>query len=339
MVNRQHEAGFVLATLIFFLTALTVLIAVTVPVYQMQAKRIQEQELMFRGGEYIRAILKFRQKFGAWPPSIDALVETNGVRFLRKRYTDPITGKPFRILTVNADNTINGSVLSKPNNPFQSNNPFQQNNPFGTQTPNQSGQPSQPGQPAQSGQPQSGQPQLGQLQPFGGSGCSASLTQTGASSSTAQGQPAGGQQTAPSQSTTPSPSSQTPSQSSQASGGFPNQLPTANTTPIGQGIIGVASDSEQGSVMVYNNCHKYNQWEFIASPNIKFDSNGFPIVVMPTASSGPFGVGAGNAGTSAPASNPFGQPSTNTTQPNSPFGFGAPQSPQQTTPPRPPGQE
>src|SRR5215469_5099619 len=108
---KRQQAGFALATLIFFLTAATILIAVTVPAYQMQAKRIQEEELIFRGEEYIRAIQRFQRKFGAWPPSIDALVQTNGQRFLRKAYTDPITGKAFRLITINPDGTVNGSTL------------------------------------------------------------------------------------------------------------------------------------------------------------------------------------------------------------------------------------
>src|ERR1051326_1616325 len=101
--SRRAPAGFALAVLIFFLTAASILIAVTVPVYQMQAKRAEEEELIFRGEEYVRAIQKFQRKFGAWPPSIDALVETNGIRFLRKAYKDPITDKPFRLITINAD--------------------------------------------------------------------------------------------------------------------------------------------------------------------------------------------------------------------------------------------
>src|SRR5215471_630962 len=138
-MTRPRQEGFVLATLIFFLTAVSVLIAVIVPAYQMQAKRAEEEELIFRGEEYIRAIQKFQRKFGAWPPSIDALVETNGLRFLRKRYTDPITGKPFRILTINPDGTVNGSLVFKANNPFQPNNPFG-SSPFGPPGSNQPGQ-------------------------------------------------------------------------------------------------------------------------------------------------------------------------------------------------------
>jgi hypothetical protein len=48
---------------------------------------------MERGKQYIRAIKLYYKKFGAYPPSIEALVKTNNIRFLRKRYTDPITGK------------------------------------------------------------------------------------------------------------------------------------------------------------------------------------------------------------------------------------------------------
>ena len=32
-------------------------------------------------------------KFHAYPPNVDALVNTNEIRFLRKKYIDPITGK------------------------------------------------------------------------------------------------------------------------------------------------------------------------------------------------------------------------------------------------------
>ena len=84
--SKNPESGFALAALIFFLTAASILIAVTVPSYQMQAKRIQEEELIFRGEEYMRAIQKFQRRFGVYPPSLEALQETNGIRFLRKPY-------------------------------------------------------------------------------------------------------------------------------------------------------------------------------------------------------------------------------------------------------------
>ena len=43
--------------------------------------------------QYRRAIQLYYRKFHAYPPNIDALVNTNNIRFLRKKYIDPMTGK------------------------------------------------------------------------------------------------------------------------------------------------------------------------------------------------------------------------------------------------------
>ena len=45
------------------------------------------------GCSIARAIKLYYKKFNAYPPNVDALVKTNEIRFLRKRYTDPMTGK------------------------------------------------------------------------------------------------------------------------------------------------------------------------------------------------------------------------------------------------------
>ena len=48
---------------------------------------------MQRGKQYMRAIQLYFGNSTAYPPNVDALVKTNEIRFLRKRYTDPMTGK------------------------------------------------------------------------------------------------------------------------------------------------------------------------------------------------------------------------------------------------------
>jgi hypothetical protein len=48
---------------------------------------------MQRGKQYVRGIKMYYKKFNAYPPNIDALVKTNEIRFLRKKYVDPTTGK------------------------------------------------------------------------------------------------------------------------------------------------------------------------------------------------------------------------------------------------------
>src|SRR5215471_12148591 len=111
MSTRRPDAGFSLAAVIFFLTAASIFIAAVVPAYQMQAKREMEEELIFRGGEYTRAVQKYQRRFAVFPSSVDQLVSTNGIRFLRHPYKDPITGKEFRLITINPDGTLSGSKL------------------------------------------------------------------------------------------------------------------------------------------------------------------------------------------------------------------------------------
>src|SRR5688572_3927081 len=111
-LRRRRDAGFSLAAIICLATAMSIALAVAVPSYQMQAKRQQEIELIFRGEEYMRAIQKFNRRFpGAYPPTIDALLETNGIRFLRRQYKDPITDKDFRLISINADGSVIGSIV------------------------------------------------------------------------------------------------------------------------------------------------------------------------------------------------------------------------------------
>jgi len=127
---KSRQSGYALAALIFFLTAASIMLAAAVPVYQMQAKRVQEEELIFRGEEYARAIQKFQRRFGVFPPSVDALVETNGLRFLRKPYLDPMTGKEFKLITISPDGTVSGSSLfsQRMNNPTRERNCSKCNN-------------------------------------------------------------------------------------------------------------------------------------------------------------------------------------------------------------------
>ena len=63
------------------------------------ATREKEEELIFRGKQYARAIGLFQRKYAnTAPPTIDLLVEQ---RFLRKKYKDPITNDDFQPLYAN----------------------------------------------------------------------------------------------------------------------------------------------------------------------------------------------------------------------------------------------
>ncbi len=96
--RRKRESGYILLTLMLFVTILVITAAVVVPEVTFQVKRDREEEMIHRGVQYSRAIRRYVKKFGRYPTRIEDLENTNNIRFLRRRYKDPITGKDFKIL-------------------------------------------------------------------------------------------------------------------------------------------------------------------------------------------------------------------------------------------------
>ena len=92
---RPSEEGYILLTVIFLVALLTISLAVALPKTLQDLQRDRELETMHRGKQYIRGIRMYYKKFnGTYPPTVDALVKpTNNIRFLRKKYSDPTTGK------------------------------------------------------------------------------------------------------------------------------------------------------------------------------------------------------------------------------------------------------
>jgi type II secretory pathway pseudopilin PulG len=92
------ERGYVLLTMLLMVSLLIVGAAALAPSIGREIRRDQETELIRRGIQYRRAIRQFTKKTGRFPMKIEDLEETNGVRFLRRRYKDPITGGEFKLL-------------------------------------------------------------------------------------------------------------------------------------------------------------------------------------------------------------------------------------------------
>ncbi len=72
---------------------LLIAVSVAAPVVARQLQRDKEIESQHRMNEYVRAIQLYYRSFGNYPPSIKALENNNNIRFLRKVYVDPLTGK------------------------------------------------------------------------------------------------------------------------------------------------------------------------------------------------------------------------------------------------------
>jgi type II secretory pathway pseudopilin PulG len=84
-----------MAALLVAMAVMAVLMSVALPVWKHDARRAKEEELVWRGQQYVRAIRLYQARMGALPPNVDALVTG---RFLRKKYKDPITNDDFQIL-------------------------------------------------------------------------------------------------------------------------------------------------------------------------------------------------------------------------------------------------
>src|SRR5215831_16192139 len=87
------EKGYMLLSVMLLITLMIIAMAVELPRIAQQVKRANEEELEFRGLQYATAIKKFYHKNGTYPISLDQLENTNNVRFLRKRYKDPMTAE------------------------------------------------------------------------------------------------------------------------------------------------------------------------------------------------------------------------------------------------------
>jgi type II secretory pathway pseudopilin PulG len=91
--QTDAEDGYLLLTVLVMIFLILLALSVAAPKVAKEIQRDKEQEAMQRGLQYRRAIQLYYKKFGAYPTDIKQLEKTNEIRFLRKRYTDPITGK------------------------------------------------------------------------------------------------------------------------------------------------------------------------------------------------------------------------------------------------------
>jgi type II secretory pathway pseudopilin PulG len=94
----NQQSGFVLLAVLFMVALILIGLAVAAPRVAKDIQRDKETELYHRGLQYSRAIRLFYRKTGNYPTDLSQLENTNNIRFLRKRYVDPITGQPFRII-------------------------------------------------------------------------------------------------------------------------------------------------------------------------------------------------------------------------------------------------
>ena len=101
-----------LLSLLFLVAAIAVQVAISLPRVAMQAQRAREERLIYRGKQYKRAVELYFRKYQKYPEKLDDLEETNGQRFLRRRYKDPLTGEDeWRLIHMGADGRMTDSLI------------------------------------------------------------------------------------------------------------------------------------------------------------------------------------------------------------------------------------
>lgn len=310
-----------LLSVVLILALIVVAASAAAPDIALSIRREREAELIHRGTQYMRAIQHYYKKFGNYPMRIEDLENSNNMRFLRRRYKDPITGKDFRLLHFGEVNmaAVTGMGAGAGAGIMGGAAAAALSGAFGSgaatspgilgQTPGGLGGPGALGAaPAQPGT-------LGSL---GSTAAPQGTTATGTTggTDTTGGQPSGGQGT--------------DALAAKVFGGGP--------------IIGVVSTSHKASIREFNKKNHYNDWYFVYDPTL--DRGG---LVQGPAQPPLAGAGGSVVGTpGAPGANPAGgmnsgpgfgsSPSGNSSFGNSPFGSSPLQGPGAMVPAQPQAQ-
>jgi len=97
-----------------FLSATMLLLAfAAAPSILNQGRREREQQLIWRGNQYVRGIRLYFQKNGRFPQNKEELIKgTLDVHFVRKAFTDPVNtpGSDWRMIYVAPSGQLTGSV-------------------------------------------------------------------------------------------------------------------------------------------------------------------------------------------------------------------------------------
>ena len=111
--NRKSEGGYVLLVLLLFSTLLFISLGAAIPNTLRMGQREREEELFFRGRQYMRAIDFYFRQFGRYPATVDELLKTDNMRFLRRAYKDPMTRNgEWRFIHADASGRVVDSTTS-----------------------------------------------------------------------------------------------------------------------------------------------------------------------------------------------------------------------------------
>lgn len=109
---RNPEAGYTLLLAVFLVATMIIAATVVTPNIITEGRRQKEDDMIWRGNQYARAIGLYYRKFQKFPVKVEDLTnQTNGVRFLRQAYKDPMNKEDgtWRFIFVGPNGVLIGS--------------------------------------------------------------------------------------------------------------------------------------------------------------------------------------------------------------------------------------
>jgi type II secretory pathway pseudopilin PulG len=109
------EQGFMLLGLIVAIAVILLVLGMAATNIAFSIRREREVESARRANQYVLAIRRFYAKTGRYPGSIQQLLNTNNIRYLRKEYVDPLTGQAdYRLIAVGQNKTTVTGFFGEP---------------------------------------------------------------------------------------------------------------------------------------------------------------------------------------------------------------------------------
>jgi type II secretory pathway pseudopilin PulG len=289
--KSKPESGYALLFVLFIVATLILFAASATPSIITQGRREREQEALWRGNQYDRAIRLYYRKNGRYPQTLEDLSKADqvGNHYLRKAYRDPLNTADgaWRVIYVTPAGQLVGSIR------YHSLQEMAASLMPGFQPPTPAGA-------AGAGQQSAFQPsQAPGAQP--GQNPAATAAQGANQANPTANQP----------NLAPNQANQAPNQS-----GFSASQPTAlapleavDGPVMGAFAIGVASKVKQPSLIVYQGGKTYFDWEFIYNPLM----NAAGAAQLPTPNAGAAGAAGAGAAPGAASPNGTAQPAPGAT--------------------------
>ena len=115
--RRDPEAGYAMLLVFAMSAMLAISLYQQLPRAAFEAQREKESLLIDHGEQYRRAVQLYCRKMGRYPAKMEDLDNTQGIRFLRKHYIDPMTHKDeWRLLHMGPAGKLIDSKIEAPDN-------------------------------------------------------------------------------------------------------------------------------------------------------------------------------------------------------------------------------